>query len=430
MLRLSFAALALALATASCGGGTVDSLDGGLDTPTVAAVTPEFGPLSGGTRVVITGSGFLHGAAPPNRVLVGGVEASGGGVIDDRTLEIVLPPSATPGDAEIVVFNRNGRGSATGVFHYSEPPTITDVTPSFADIEGGDMITIHGTGFIDEAAGPVTVLMNGERVYDVEVPNDGTLIFPAPAGEILSRPDIQLENARGEAAQVDAFQYVVNGSTAGLLVFPSIATDTFAWFIDTVGSVSHEIPNATGIPNPPAYKAAARNAAGVWVVNRNDNTLNRLDIEAQTTTRVGTTAGSVPSMAFRGDTLLVFRRCNTFGTLDTTNGTFTQISTTLNTCQGALAVDSGGTLYAVTTNSTALVTLDPTTGALGTPVAFTPAIAPFHVSGMTFHAGVLYATLTNSNTQSSKLVTINPATAAVVDVLSFPGKVADLVEMP
>lgn len=431
MLRLSLAALVIA--SASCGGGSVDSLDGGPDTPSVAAATPDYAPMRGGTRVLITGDGFLHGNAPPNRVLIGGIEASAAGVIDDNTIEVVVPPSDVPGDVEIVVFNRNGRASAAGIFHYSTPPTITDVTPATADIEGGDMITIHGAGFIDEAAGPLTITMNGERVYDVEVPNDGTAIFPAPPGIILSRPDIVVDNLRGEATQNQAFQYVVNGSTAGLIAFPSFTTDdVFAYFIDTVDGVAYPIPRSSTTPNPPSFTSSARDSSGnVYVVNRNDQTLNRLDIETQQITRIGPVGAALPGMAFRGEVLHGARRCSTFGTVNTETGTFTATAAaTLNSCQNALAVDGAGTVYAITSNTTAITTVNPATAAIGTPVAFAPVLAPFHISGMTFHGGVLYATASNQSTQASKIITINPATGAVADVISLPTKVSDLLEMP
>src|SRR4051812_24035099 len=120
---LALGLLAVTTVTA-CGS---DSLSGGV---TITESTPAFGSLVGGSRIVLTGTGFTLGGAAPDRVLIGGRESVVAGAVDDEHLEVEVPPGDAPGDAEIVVFNHRGQGSAKGIFHYSAAPTVASVTPS------------------------------------------------------------------------------------------------------------------------------------------------------------------------------------------------------------------------------------------------------------------------------------------------------------
>ena len=99
---------------AGCGG------DAGSVSPAVDSISPNFGPLSGGSHVTITGSGFLVGGAPPNHVVFGDVEAPLAAADTDTTLEVTVPPGEKSGDVPIIVFNRNGEVTVMGQFHYSD----------------------------------------------------------------------------------------------------------------------------------------------------------------------------------------------------------------------------------------------------------------------------------------------------------------------
>jgi hypothetical protein len=68
-------------------------------TPVVAAVAPNFGPITGGTAVTITGTD-LGGASA---VRFGTVPAASYTVDSDTQITAVAPPSATPGEVELNV---------------------------------------------------------------------------------------------------------------------------------------------------------------------------------------------------------------------------------------------------------------------------------------------------------------------------------------
>ncbi len=427
MFRLSLAAL---LCVSACGGSSSVPLDAGEDTPTIASVTPDFAPLTGGTRVVIQGRGFLHGNAPPNRVLIGGIECEAAGVIDDQNIEVIVPPGADYGEVDVVVFNLNGNATGTGLFHYSSAPAITGVSPATTDYVGGETLTISGSGFLDEDAGPVTVFVNGERMFGIDVVDDGTITFEAPPGGIASTPDISLENDRGEAGLADAYQYSIDGTTSGLWIFNADTGGSFGAWFDPASSTLTLIPRTAASTGMPALRATAHDADGdVWGMGR-DNRLYEFEPGAQLYTLVGNTAGGVPTMTFHDGHLYAHQRCSQLLEIDPTTGQATLISSALTGCMGGGFASDGTTLYAIVSDGTSIAPVVLPAGTLGTGVTLTPALTPFHIGSAAYHAGILYAVATNQGTRASKLVTVDPTSGVVTDVVNLPFHTSDILDAP
>ncbi|HTU78379.1 MAG TPA: IPT/TIG domain-containing protein [Solirubrobacteraceae bacterium] len=115
--------------TALIGGPSADASAGAawvfqntsVPPPTVASISAESGPSEGGTRVTITGSGFLTGAT----VEIGG-EASSVEVLSETELTAVTPAHAA-GSEEVVVDDADGISTGGPDYTYEEP-TITPLT--------------------------------------------------------------------------------------------------------------------------------------------------------------------------------------------------------------------------------------------------------------------------------------------------------------
>ena len=105
--------------------------------PTISVISPAAGPLSGGTAITLSGSGFVDSLV----VLVGGVAATVTAVTGSQ-IHATTPASSSTGRKEVVLTNPDGQNCA-GEFTYN--PTITAVTPA-SGIVGAD-ITIAGDGF-------------------------------------------------------------------------------------------------------------------------------------------------------------------------------------------------------------------------------------------------------------------------------------------
>lgn len=395
--------LALVASSSSCGDG------GPAEAVQIAGATPDYGPLVGGTAIVFSGAGFVSPGAPV-RVLIAGREAPLAAALDDATLQVVIPFGDRPGDAEVVVLTDRGSARATGVFRYSTPPTIDAVAP--ADLlfsSSTTRITITGTGFLDEGAGNVTVALDGQLATDVVVASDTQLSFIAPSGRPFAEPHIAIANGRGTANRARGFRYLPS-MRSGLLLFPKFGA-SFTIFFDPADNSIVPVPWA-GLQST-RLTAVVRDEAGTyWGVDRGFQ-VGRLDLSAQRL-EAPISSGWFPTVARAGSRYVAIERSSLrFVDLDIVTGTYTQIGTAAVPCCSSYGLASDGTTLYVTArqgSSITLTTLDPATGALGTPVPLT-APTNFHVEEMRFFAGKLYAT-----TRDSRFVTIDPATAVVTQL--------------
>jgi hypothetical protein len=397
--------LALLVALAACGDPSADVQ--------LTSADPDYGPVVGGTRIMLSGSGF----SSPTRVLIGGREAPLAASIGDSMLEVVIPPGAQPGDAEVIVVNDRGNARATGLFHYSAPPTLISATPkNVLYVANSTRVTLTGSGFLDEGAGDVNVLVDGQLASDVYVESDTKLSFTTPFGRPLARPDIELINARGTVIERRAFRYVPS-LTGGLLLFPHFGQE-FAVFVDPITGATVVIPRVG--PQFMQLTAVVRDDHGeYWGVDRNQQ-FGRIDMNTQTLESPIHTFGWFPTMVRVGNDYLAIERANLqFVKFDPVIGGFFRIGTTTMPCCGTygLAFD-GTTVYFTGRQGTgvSINTIDPDTGVTGTPVML-DAAPGFHVEEMRFFNGVLYAT-----SRDSTLVAIDPQTGLTNTLPVFVGR--------
>jgi hypothetical protein len=116
--------------------------------PTIVKVRPDHGPLTGGAGVVITGEAFVEGCT----VLIGGIEAQAART-SETTLEVVTPPGAKKGMAELRVVNPDGQLAIyEDDFRYDPAPSLVGVEPACLSAEGGAVLTILGADFAQGCA--------------------------------------------------------------------------------------------------------------------------------------------------------------------------------------------------------------------------------------------------------------------------------------
>lgn len=400
--RGSVAAVLVGLAASACGG---DAPAGELR---IAGATPDHGPLGGGTAIMLAGAGFTSHGGAPVRVLIAGREAPLATSIDDATLQVVIPFGDRPGDAELVVLTDRGTARATGVFRYSAPPTIEAVAPAEVLFSSSSTrVTVTGSGFLDEDAGDVTVAIGGQLATDVVVEGDARVSFTAPPGRSFAEPEVTIADRRGTVTRVRGFRYIPS-LRGGLLVFQKFG-QVFALFVDPVDSTTVPIPWAG--PQVMRFTAVVREESGAyWAMDRNWR-FGRLDLSNQRLEAPSQGGGWFPTVARAGSDYFALERSSLrFGRLDPRTGAFTAIGASPLPCCSAYGLASDGTTLYFTarqgSSPVELNTIDPATGAVGTPV---PIAAPagFQVEEMRFFAGTLYAT-----SRDGTLVAIDPATGA------------------
>jgi hypothetical protein len=153
--------------------GTVDYVG-----PTIGSITPNTGPTSGGTVVVISGTG-LAGAT---EVQFDGVPGTGLVVAPDGTSVRVTTPPHADATVDVVVLLPGLDATAPGGFRYvGGAPTIGSVSPPSGPASGGQTVVITGTGFV---SGATTVTFNGNPATGVQVINSTTLVAVTPPGTV------------------------------------------------------------------------------------------------------------------------------------------------------------------------------------------------------------------------------------------------------
>ena len=156
-------------------GGQVGNLTNGYTYvlgPTVTGVSPNFGPVSGGTAVTITGANFAAGAT----VTFAGVAATNVVVVNSTTITATTP-AGSPGGVSVTVTVNGQAGSLNG-FTYIGQPTVTSVSPNNGSTLGGTAVSITGTNFASGA----TVMFGSNAATNVVVVNSTTITAVTPVG--------------------------------------------------------------------------------------------------------------------------------------------------------------------------------------------------------------------------------------------------------
>jgi hypothetical protein len=163
--------------------------------PTVTAVSPNVGPLAGGTRVTITGTGFLGASA----VKFGSANATSVKVNSAASITATSPAGAA-GTTDVTVAAAGGTSAASpsDQFLYQDAATVTGVSPNAGPTGGGTSVTITGTNLINVSAvkfGTTTVTS-----FTVNSATSITAISPARLLGLAGTVDVTVTTARGTSA--------------------------------------------------------------------------------------------------------------------------------------------------------------------------------------------------------------------------------------
>jgi len=159
--------------TANGQSGTLNNGYTYASAPTVSSVSPNVGPLAGGTAVTITGANF----ASPATVMFGSTAATNVTVVSGTSITATTPGGAA-GAVTVTVTSNSQGGSLNNGFTYAAAPTVTNVSPNTGPLAGGTSVTITGTNF----AAPATVAFGSNAATNVAVLNSTSITATTPAG--------------------------------------------------------------------------------------------------------------------------------------------------------------------------------------------------------------------------------------------------------
>ena len=139
--------------------------------PKITSITPQVGPIAGGTDVQVSGTGFVSGCV----LRIGGNKAIITDIADTGIL--ARTPAGPPGAADVTVTCGPVQAVLPAGFGYTTGgPRINAVSPSGGATGGETLVIIHGSGF---TAAP-KVYFGGLQAHSVEVLDSGRLRLKTP----------------------------------------------------------------------------------------------------------------------------------------------------------------------------------------------------------------------------------------------------------
>ncbi|MEI8081640.1 MAG: IPT/TIG domain-containing protein, partial [Actinomycetes bacterium] len=169
--------------------------------PTIGGVSPNSGPLAGGTPITVTGT-HLGGAT----VTVGGNPCTPVVVASDGLSLTCTLPAGSAGAKDVVVTTAGGTATLPGGYTYTTPtpaPTIGGVSPNSGPLAGGTTVTVTGTNL----GGTTAVTVGGNACTSVVVAGDGlSLTCTLPAGTAGAK-DVVVTTAGGTATLPGGYTY-------------------------------------------------------------------------------------------------------------------------------------------------------------------------------------------------------------------------------
>ncbi|MFF4426794.1 IPT/TIG domain-containing protein [Streptomyces sp. NPDC001549] len=143
--------------------------------PSLTAASPSQGPSSGGTTVILTGTGLTGATA-----VTFGITPATSYTLNSPTQITAVTPAGT--SAVPITVTTPGGTTGPVYFFYLNAPTVTTVSPSQGPSSGGTTVILSGADFTGATA--VTFGITPATSYTVNSPTQITAVTPAGAGSV------------------------------------------------------------------------------------------------------------------------------------------------------------------------------------------------------------------------------------------------------
>ncbi len=197
--------------------------------PTVSSITPSSGPVTGGTTVTVTGSGFDADGGVTTVEPDFGVAKASFTINSDSQMTVTMPPAylGEPASTQLLLATAGVSGQylqddyVTSQFFTYTPvsPTVTSLSPDFGGIAGGTTVTVNGSGFF---SGATTVSFGsagaGTNVTVVS-PTQLTVTSP-PGSDSTGWVNLTVTTDSGTSAITTADQFVYCATVTGVSPSP------------------------------------------------------------------------------------------------------------------------------------------------------------------------------------------------------------------
>jgi len=178
----------------------LDLVDGHITimvSPSVNSISPQVGPIAGGTAITITGPDFTDDV----EVSLGGQLLSPVIFVDSTTITAITP-AGTSGTVDLKISNSYGEDTLTDAFTYVAPPEISSIEPAIGN--GNMEITISGLNFSTLADTIVT--FGGVEVGEMTEVTPTTITCTIPTCDTLNIwVEISVTTTGGTATMQDGY---------------------------------------------------------------------------------------------------------------------------------------------------------------------------------------------------------------------------------
>ena len=205
--------------------------------PTVTAISPQTGPLAGGTAVTITGTNFTSGST----VNFGTIAAASVSFKNSNQLVATTAPG-TAGVVDVTVTTPIGTSAISAVdeFTYGTGPVITGLSSAGGPPAGGNTITITGTNF----GGATKVLFGTVKATNLVIKSATQVTAVAPAGKLGTTVDVTITTANGVSPITAADQYTYTSPPTVTAVSPNSGSALGGTPVTITGT---KLTGATGV---------------------------------------------------------------------------------------------------------------------------------------------------------------------------------------
>ena len=210
--------------------------------PTITSITPNSGPVAGGTSVAIVGTNFV---ATPS-VTINAVAATGE-TFNSSTSVDATTPAVAAGTYNVVITNPDAQSDTlVGGYTYNAVPTVSSITPTSGVAIGGTSVVLAGTGFLAGAA----VTIDGNPATSVVIDSAIQITCNTPAGTVGAKNVVVTNTDSQLGTLVSGYTYTAtpaptvssitptSGFTGGGTSVVIAGTNFFAGAAVTVGGSS------------------------------------------------------------------------------------------------------------------------------------------------------------------------------------------------
>jgi hypothetical protein len=263
--------------------------------PTVTAVSPNAGPLGGGTSVTITGTNF-NGSTAVNFGSTPAIPF----VVNSPTQITATSPAGSLGTVDVTVTTPAGTSttSAADQFIYTNGPSVSAVSPKGGPTTGGTVVTVSGANFL-----PATAVNFGLVPATTFTVNSAMQITATSPPEAAGSVDVTVVSPGGTSPTSAADQFTFSPPPVVTAVTPAFGT-TLGGTIVTITGTGLAGATAINFGSTAATSFTVNSAASITTTAPTG--IGSVDVTV--TTPVGTSPtssadkfGYEPSHDFNGD---------------------------------------------------------------------------------------------------------------------------------